>query len=292
MLLPMTDELLARLIPGVRMRYREHPPPPALCERVACFWSITAPAGAPGHRVLPDGCVDILFDASGPPVVVGAMTRAIVTQATTRPTELLGVRFRPGEAAAVLGVSLRELSNGTVDLADVWGERGRRVADAVLERRTVDGRLGLLSRAIEERLATRQNAEAGDVTTRRVRAAVRFILGAERLPTIDALASRLGVTGRTLERAFDERVGLRPKALVRVVRLQRVVGAMDRGAPTWTALAYDEGFSDQAHLVREVRALAGASPTALLRERLSMSDSFNPARSVGATVPPSVAHRP
>jgi AraC-like DNA-binding protein len=42
---------------------------------------------------------------------------------------------------------------------------------------------------------------------------------------------------------------------------------------SWASIAAMLGFSDQAHLVREVRALAGITPGALVRER--MSDLFN-----------------
>jgi len=220
------------------------------------------------------------------------MTRALVTETRAAGTELLGLRFRPGEAASVLGVALRELSDRTIDLDDVWGARGRRVSDAVLERRLVEERIALLSRAIEERLAARPRAQAGDATTRRVREAVRLVREAEVVPSIDVLAAKLGVATRTLERAFDERVGLRPKTFCRVVRLQRAVAAIDRCDVAWSALALEVGYADQAHLVREIRELSGVSPTALLRERRAMSDSFNPASSIDATVPPSNAHRP
>jgi methylphosphotriester-DNA--protein-cysteine methyltransferase len=102
------------------------------------------------------------------------------------------------------------------------------------------------------------------------------------------------VAPRTLERLFDERVGLGPKLLARVVRIQRVVATLDgAGPPSWSALAADLCFADQAHLVREVGELTGATPTELLRERRAaprpqgMSDSFNTGSALVATVPPS-----
>jgi methylphosphotriester-DNA--protein-cysteine methyltransferase len=111
---------------------------------------------------------------------------------------------------------------------------------------------------------------------------------------VEDLAERLGVGARTLERLFDERVGLGPKLLARVVRLQRMVATLDGPASaSWSALAADLCFADQAHLVREVGELAGATPTELLRERRAaprpagVSDSFNTGSALVATVPPS-----
>jgi len=47
------------------MVYAEYPPPGDLAVWVACFWRITGCTthGAPfQHRVLPDGCADLMFD--------------------------------------------------------------------------------------------------------------------------------------------------------------------------------------------------------------------------------------
>jgi hypothetical protein len=60
-----------------RVAYRERSPSAALAPYVEAFWTIDTPSGAPSHRVLPDGCMDLLFDASGGRIV-GAMTRAVV----------------------------------------------------------------------------------------------------------------------------------------------------------------------------------------------------------------------
>jgi hypothetical protein len=47
--------------------YREFPPGPLLAGLVECFWTSTvrtAPKSSSFHRVLPDGCMDLLFDFS------------------------------------------------------------------------------------------------------------------------------------------------------------------------------------------------------------------------------------
>jgi len=73
---------------------------------------------------------------------------------------------------------------------------------------------------------------------------------------------------RWLERAFARHVGYGPKMLARVVRFQHAVALLDAGPPlSWSALAYEAGFADQAHLVREFRALAGLTPGDFAAER-------------------------
>jgi AraC-like DNA-binding protein len=82
-----------------------------------------------------------------------------------------------------------------------------------------------------------------------------------RLP-VGALAAELGVSRRRLETGFRREFGLTPKTVARVARFQRAAGLL--GAPSGTfAAAAACGYADQPHFNREVRALAGITPTEL-----------------------------
>src|SRR5471032_2822559 len=79
------------------MPYQEYPPSPALRAHVACFWTSHAGGLARPHtqRVLPDNCVDILWQNGGRPgFAVGMMTSSIdvVTAGAVR---TVAVRFKP-----------------------------------------------------------------------------------------------------------------------------------------------------------------------------------------------------
>ena len=254
--------------------YREHPPAPALRCVVACYWTLTTPPGWPPHRVLPDGCLDILVDVTRARAqVVGVMTTAIVSR-DEGARDLLGVRFHPGEAPAFLGVFARETRDDDFLLADVWGAFGRAFEGRLAEAGDRAARLQLLDRLLLHHAA---HARAADRRVRRAIERVRVTRGAVE---VEPLAREVGLGARQLERAFDVHVGLAPKAFARVMRLQALVAELGRLSTSWARLAADVGFSDQAHLVREVRALCGVTPGELLRER-GMSDSFNPERAAG-----------
>jgi AraC-like DNA-binding protein len=81
---------------------------------------------------------------------------------------------------------------------------------------------------------------------------------------IRALAADAGVSKRYLERMFQERVGIGPKAFARIVRFQRVLNTT--GA-NWAAVAAEAGYFDQAHLARDFKAFTGESPAAWARRR-------------------------
>ena len=92
-----------------RLSYQEQRPPADLMGWIACFWWITGSVegAAPVlHRVLPDGCADLLFNLaahrSGRGVaaeLVGPMSAAQVFELGGS-VDLLGVRMRPGAVAA------------------------------------------------------------------------------------------------------------------------------------------------------------------------------------------------
>lgn len=257
-------------------RYLEGAPGPALARWVECYWSIRATGAPPvGNRVLPDGCADIIVDLTGEPgaFVVGAMrTAAVVPLAGT--VELFGIRFRPGAALPFLDAPLSELTDSRVPLDALWGSGAAgTLADAIASTGP-DGRVALVERALLRRLGGRPLEERGD--ERLAADAVRLMSGGRGGITVRRIALALGVGERRLERAFDRSVGVAPKFLSRVLRFRDAVRSIERrtggAAPVaWSEVAYQAGYADQSHLIREFRALAGVTPVQLARERSSVA---------------------
>ena len=85
--------------------YREFPAPDNLANYFLCFWTqtIVGLKNEYAHRVLPDGCIDIVFINDESPIVVGPWTESFVVRLAVG-TKILGARLRPGCAASFLGV--------------------------------------------------------------------------------------------------------------------------------------------------------------------------------------------
>jgi len=67
---------------------------------------------------------------------------------------------------------------------------------------------------------------------------------------------------RGLQRLFAEYVGIGPKWVIRRYRLREITERLAAGGPVdWAGLAAELGYADQAHLVRDFRAMVGETPT-------------------------------
>jgi AraC-like DNA-binding protein len=190
-------------------------------------------------RVLPDGCMDLLWH-EGRLLVAGPDTRAHVTAGA--PGTWVGLRFYPGSAPAFLGVPAHELRDLRVELADLW---------PVPEVRRLRSRIAGapdLGTALEEVVAER--AAPVDPVLR----ALVTRLDAGR--PVAATADELGLGARQLHRRSLVAFGYGPKTLARILRLRRALALARSGVP-YAETAARSGFADQAHLARDVRELAG-----------------------------------
>jgi AraC-like DNA-binding protein len=254
--------------------YRERRPIPALADHVLCVWSQVIGAGEAihRHRVLPDGCADLVWIGADPTVVAGPATRPVIVPLASG-TVVAGVRLRPGAAAAVLGPPATELLHRDTPLCDIWGAATAALSMRVIEAASIEAKLG----AAEALLARRVGA--ANPPDRIVAAATRW-LARHPAGRIEDLAGFLEVGPRRLHRRFTVAVGYGPKTFQRVLRMQRALAlaARDRRPEGGLAgLALEAGYADQAHMSRELRLLTGRSPAALLlgaQSTLALSDLF------------------
>ncbi|MGW7237629.1 helix-turn-helix domain-containing protein [Streptomyces sp. NPDC054804] len=211
----------------------------------AVVWVNTPGEGGAG-RVLPDGCMDLLWH-EGRLLVAGPDSRAYVTEGTQG--VWVGLRFYPGTAPGFLGVPAYELLDRRVPLSDLWP------ASAVRRLRALVGAADDPAAALE-RIAL-ERAVPPDPSLKRLVEA----LDAGR--AVGAVADELGLGARQLHRRSRDAFGYGPKTLARVFRMQRALALARDGVPL-AETAVRAGYADQPHLARDVRELAGLPLTGLL----------------------------
>jgi AraC-like DNA-binding protein len=264
------------IAPRITAGYAEHAPPPDLSNAVVCFWTRVDDASAPDaptiHRVLPDGCVDIVirFDATGlvdgaarleigEAIGVGTMTRPLVITGGM-PNFYVGVRFRPGHALSALGVPASELTDDRIGYESLAA-----TSDADLSSLSGlvsnEDRLGAFIALVRRRLLGAASVPLS------VRAAVHRISGANGNLRVATLAEDIGITRQQLARQFATHVGIAPKTFARVMRARAALARADaaraaypRGVD-WSAIACDLGYYDQPHFIDDFKALTGMTPS-------------------------------
>jgi AraC-like DNA-binding protein len=244
-------------------RFVQCPPSAALSAWVECYWSLVARDAPPWRtRVLPDGSSDVIVDlAAAPrPFVVGPMRRAALVPLEGR-VDLFGIRFRPGAALPFLDVPQWELRDRQVGLSALWGHEADLLADELASVSPRD-RVGRMERVLLQKVRGRGRTD--DLGAR----AVALLRRMQGRIAIGSVAGAMGCGTRRLERAFERSVGLSPKGLARVLRFLYSVRRIGQGreAPG-AALALEAGYADQAHFVRDFRALAGVTPARYAHER-------------------------
>ncbi|MPZ25164.1 MAG: helix-turn-helix domain-containing protein [Micromonosporaceae bacterium] len=228
-----------------RRVYRELAVAPELAGVVDAVWVRDPPSGHPAavHRILPDGCTDLIWAAGGL-LVAGPDTRAHLT--TIAPgTPYAAVRFAPGAGPAVLGVPGQELRDQRVPLDALWpAGQVRRLAGQLSG---AADRAAAIQAVVRDRLAVTGPPDP-------VVAAVASQQWAGDL--VAATAAALGLSERQLHRRCLAAFGYGPKLLARILRFRRAAG-LARAGVRFAEVAVAAGYADQAHLAREVRALSG-----------------------------------
>jgi AraC-like DNA-binding protein len=224
--------------------YRELPPPHDLAHIVRCLWIRTGTGDE--TLVLPDGCLDVVL-RDGQAFVAGPDTGPVPTR-VARGELITGLRLRPGAGGAALGVAADELRDLRVPLEDLWGRAGRGLGERA------SGDPAALAVALRPRLA----ASALDL---RVLEAARRLVRAPATP-VPELAAAVELGERHLRRRFAAAVGYGPKTFARVARFRAALALVRMGVPLASA-ALAAGYADQAHMTREIGALAGRTPSDL-----------------------------
>jgi AraC-like DNA-binding protein len=217
----------------------------------AVVWRRISTESGVAQRVLSDGCMDVIW-AGGELLVAGPDTVAHLVSDPAG-ARYVGLRFAPGAAPAVLGVPADELRDRRVPLADLWpSAEVRRLSEQAGEAADPGAALEL---AVMGRAGGRIGA---DPLLSGVVAMLR-----DGVP-VAAIALEAGVSERQLHRRCLGGFGYGPRTLGRILRMNRAVDLARRGTPYGTVAAV-AGYADQAHLSREVKALAGVPLTTLLR---------------------------
>jgi len=235
-------------------RYYETGP---LGEYVERYWSVhwDLPEGASYESVvIPHPCVNLSFMP-----VLGAEVHgpglAVSRHPLTGRGRVFGVKFRPGGFTAYGDVAAAALADWSAGAATVLGPEADEL-NAIVMNGTDAEAVQVVSRFLSARLPERP-----DPRYQRLLAVVSAMLEDRAITRVDQVAARFAMSPKTLQRLFQDYVGLGPKTLIRRYRLHDAADrlAEDPGADL-ARLAAELGWSDQAHFTHDFKDLIGSPP--------------------------------
>lgn len=267
------------------MDYQTYPPDKELTPFVACYWRLEGIYEVSPQRqtIVPDGCMEMIFHygdlyrqylEDGSAIiqprcfVIGQLTRPLEIEPTGR-TDIFSVRFQHDGFLPFADTNIRTMENTAIALNHIFGEDGESLEQLMLQAITITDRINLVEKFLKSRL-TDPNA-----VNRLVRSAVGVLLAVNGHQHIGDYANQSGVDRRHLERQFARVIGLSPKQLGRTIRLHRALKTiLESKYRSLTELAYENGYYDQAHFIKEFKEFTGMTPKDFYGEHLEFSSLF------------------
>jgi AraC-like DNA-binding protein len=236
--------------------YAEQQPRRAPGRFVVCTWT-QRNVGEAEHRqlVVPDGCSDLVWQ-DGRVRLVGP-DRGAWRAPLAAGSVIAGVRLRPGAARLLLG---RMPVDAVRDLQVPLESLRPRSMEPLTDQLAAAGSPEAAAQVLEDFVAA---LASGYVPDAAVEQAVRLLRPGGTAPRLPVLADAVGLSERQLRRRFTEAVGYGPKTLHGILRFQHALHLGRTGRFGLADLAHQAGYADQAHFTREVRRLAGVTPSEL-----------------------------
>ena len=191
--------------------------------------------------------------------VIGQTTFPITGYVVGQLTFLV-VFFHPLGMHQLFGCKMNTLTNKSVDLIDFLGVEK---AELLLQKlKLTDDRNELIN--ILNYFFMQQKTLADDYSF--LNKALQLIHKAEGNINIKTIEEKIQINRRTLERHFNDKVGISPKVYAQIFRFKCAMNYLQANPKTtWSALTYNNGFYDQPHLIKYFKEYLKVSPNKLVQ---------------------------
>lgn len=268
------------------MNHQAYQPSPDLTPLIKSYWTLESPQGQTPARntIIPDGCMKLIFhygdryrhypekeDSFLLPrcFLIGQLTRPYEVEPTGN-TGTFFVCFHPNGFLPFAPFPVKEMKNTAVPLTDLFGEAGLELERAILNAASTTERISITESFLISRLTDENNVD------QILKSSVETILTANGQLSVDDLSSRVNTNRRQLERKFSSAIGLSPKQVSKIVRLQNALKMMLNGEViSLTDVAYENDYYDQAHFIKDFKEFTGLTPKEFYGDHLKMSLVFD-----------------
>lgn len=176
---------------------------------------------------------------------------------------VFGIKFKAGGFFPFYGRPVSGLMDSSLDPSTIFSSSAGDFEKHIFASEGIDA----MAEVAEQLLLAHLPADDPNVV--RVSTLVATAANERSITSVEELASRAKLTKRTLQRLFDQYVGIGPKWVINRYRIHEAVAQLQAGRPIdWMELALALGYFDQAHFIRDFRQLVGSSPSAYIRTQI------------------------
>lgn len=269
------------------MDYQTFPPHVDLSSLVQCYWTLKVPSEA-GHdkqRIIPDGSIEMAFILGDDIKRYTSETefilqpRAMVLGQTIdafyiKPTgyvDTFAIRFYPYGFANFMDTALKTLINKETPIELLFEKQhADRLESDIVNAENTEQRILI----IEEFLLARLNDEK--TVDRIVKTTIDTLLETKGSSAINEILKDEMSKRRQLERNFAKQIGISPKQLGKVIRMQSALKMLlNRETESLTQIAYQNEYYDQAHFIKDFQEFTGTNPKEFLNhDQMALSSLF------------------
>lgn len=268
------------------MEYRIYEPSADLAKHVKTYWSLDSePEHEPQReRIFPDGCIELIFNhgdrfkkydnetdfhLQSLSFIHGQLKHFFELEPTGR-VGIFSTRFHPAGLQPFIDFDVDTFTGKTLTVTEVWGDEGTSLATAIQKCATHEERVVVLEGFLLKK------RDVLKVDNAPVEYCVDAMLASVGDVSIEKLAEELNISKRQLERRFTAAVGITPKLLARIIRFQNILQLIEnKEFKSFTTVAYDGGFYDQAHFIKDFKDFTGLNPKQYFSENLEMVKHFS-----------------
>jgi AraC-like DNA-binding protein len=265
------------------MEFTHFAPSDILKPYVKCYYIFESDADIEFEdTVFPSGNMEVIFNLGAgswessvdsqflktPSVELwGQITKPLAIRSRGKHT-MLGIRFLPHAAACFFNDEPGVFNDQVADFSAIIGNPVKILHAQLLETTATNSRIALIESFLVKRLALNEKKVS---KLDKVATILTSIKKDPEESNISAIASTYGITARYLHKLIYQHTGLSPKSFNKINRFQLSLKLIAKNDQPLTAIAYDCGYFDQSHFIRDFKSFTGVTPSAYLENNFPVN---------------------
>jgi len=269
------------------MNYQTFQPNSDLESLISCYWTLEIPAesDAQRQRIIPDGTIEMAFIlgddikryTSEDEFII--QPRAMVLGQTIEPfyieptgyVNTFAIRFYPYGFANFVTMPIKDLANKETPIELLFGEKtANKLEQKIIKATNSSERIEIIENFLLDKLNEKTTIDNIVKTT------IDALLATNGSASISTILKEDLSKRRQLERNFIKQIGVSPKQLGKVIRLQTALKMLlNKKKENLTDIAYESEYFDQAHFIKDFKEFTGINPKEFLgNENMALSTLF------------------